>query len=101
MPHLKMLLVPLRYFNDRPRRSDFPVDDGIDAIERALAKDTFAVWASLEVVSFFARTPNEPLEAKEWKHVWVRDNVVDVRLVGVGDIPPELLSSEWSYYSVF
>ncbi|KAF9018511.1 hypothetical protein BDZ89DRAFT_1139958 [Hymenopellis radicata] len=95
LPHLEVLVMTLARFEYRPSRCDYPLDDGIDDLQRRHAIDFFTTCPSLRVISFdgvpdvWDPTGRFPLR------VWVKtsgeeENSVNARMGGRGDIPWKL-----------
>ena len=74
-PSLEVLIVTLRSLSYRPRRTDYPVDDGIDEVQRHHASMFFETCPTLNAISFNGVPDEEEPAGKFPGRVWVR--VVD------------------------
>lgn len=88
--NLEILVTSLREFNNRPRRVDFPVDDGIDERERDYAVGIFKQFPCLKMASLTGLSTAEDWDQPNVsRRVWARSNEdgCDVLAVGEPDFP--------------
>ncbi|KAF9031129.1 hypothetical protein BDZ89DRAFT_1064238 [Hymenopellis radicata] len=52
LPKLEVLILFVTDFSDRPRREDYPMDDGLDDVQKAAAVSLFESCPELNTISF-------------------------------------------------
>jgi hypothetical protein len=87
---LEVLIMTFSYFTCRPRRRDYPMDDGVDEIERAYASALFERYTGLHFLSLTG-SRSEEASAQERRslrrRLWARAPGGKVREVSRGWLP--------------
>ncbi|KIY72462.1 hypothetical protein CYLTODRAFT_417860 [Cylindrobasidium torrendii FP15055 ss-10] len=90
LSNLDVLIMTFSYFTCRPRRRDYPMDDGVDEIERAYASALFERYTSLRFLSLTG-SRSEEASAQERRslrrRLWARAPGGKVKEVNRGWLP--------------